>query len=59
MPTLDVPGATLRYESVGEGPLLLGIHGGDGCGEIWRGLSEILKNDFRFVFYDSKCSSSG
>lgn len=53
MPTLKVPGADLHYESVGHGPMLLGIHGGDGSGEIWRGLGEALKDRFTIVFYDS------
>jgi hypothetical protein len=54
MPTLKVPGADLHYEVVGRGPMLLGIHGGDGSGEIWRKLSEELKDRFTVVFYDRK-----
>lgn len=52
MPTLQVPGADLHYEAVGNGPMLLAIHGGDGSGEIWRGFSEALKDRFTVVFYD-------
>lgn len=52
MPTLKVPGVDLHYETVGNGPMLLAIHGGDGSGEIWRGFSEALKDRFTVVFYD-------
>ena len=54
MPTLKVHGADLRYETVGDGPMLLAIHGGDGSGEIWRRFSEALKDRFTIVFYDRK-----
>lgn len=56
MPALEVPGATLHYEAVGEGPMLLAIHGGGGEGEIWRAFSEQLKNRYTVVFYDRKPS---
>lgn len=55
MPTLKVPGADLHYETVGDGPMLLAIHGGDGSGEIWRGFSEALKDRFTIVLYDRTC----
>jgi hypothetical protein len=55
MPTLIVPGADLHYEVVGNGPMLLAIHGGDGSGEIWRGFSEGLQDRFTVVFYDRTC----
>lgn len=58
MPTLKVSGADLHYEVVGDGPMLLAIHGGDGSGEIWRGFSEGLKDRFTVVFYDRTCFSS-
>ena len=35
MPTLKVPGADLNYQTVGDGPMLLAIHGGDGSGETF------------------------
>ena len=54
MPTLKVPGADLNYQTVGDGPMLLAIHGGDGSGEIWRKFSEALKDRFTIVFYDRK-----
>ena len=54
MPTLQVTGADLHYEVVGNGPMLFAIHGGDGSGEIWRGFSEALKDRFLVVFYDRK-----
>jgi pimeloyl-ACP methyl ester carboxylesterase len=52
MPILKVPGADLHYKTVGQGPLLLAIHGGDGSGDIWRGFSEALKDRFTVVTYD-------
>lgn len=52
MPALEVPGATLHYEAVGEGPMLLAIHGGGGEGQIWRAFSEELKHRYTVVFYD-------
>lgn len=52
MPELEVPGAGLHYEAVGSGPMLLGIHGGDGSGNIWKFLGEELKDRFTVVFYD-------
>ena len=52
MPTLKVPGADLHYQTVGDGPMLLAIHGGDGSGEVWRRFSEALKDRYTVVFYD-------
>jgi pimeloyl-ACP methyl ester carboxylesterase len=57
MPSLEVPGAHLHYQAVGEGPMLLCIHGGNGSGEIWRAFSGELQDRFMVVFYDRMFSS--
>jgi pimeloyl-ACP methyl ester carboxylesterase len=57
MVSLKVDGAQLHHEVLGKGPLLLCIHGGDGSGEIWRGMAEILKEHFAVVIYDRKHNS--
>lgn len=56
MPELNVPGASLHYEVIGDGPVLLCIHGGNGSGDKWRGVGEALKGRFRVAFYDRKLS---
>ena len=52
MTYLEVPGASLYYESVGQGPMLLCISGGDGSCESWRGFAEFLKDHFTVVMWD-------
>jgi pimeloyl-ACP methyl ester carboxylesterase len=54
MPYLDVDGANLFYETVGSGPLFLCIHGGNGSGEIWKGLAGELKDQYTVVYYDRR-----
>ncbi|KAK4552099.1 hypothetical protein LTR86_010635 [Recurvomyces mirabilis] len=54
MSTLDAPGASIYYESVGKGPLLLCISGGDGTTEIWQGFSEELKDRFTVVSWNRR-----
>ena len=57
MPELSVPGTSLHYEVIGNGPVLLCIHGGNGSGDKWRGVGEALKGRFRVAFYDRKLFS--
>lgn len=52
MTYLEVPGASLYYESVGEGPLLLCISGADGSCEIWRGFQQCFEEQVQVVCYD-------
>lgn len=54
MPTLDVPGAILHYESLGDGPMLLCISGANGSLEIWKPLAMQLRKTFKVVFYDRR-----
>lgn len=52
MPNLDVEGATLYYETVGDGPVLLCVTGASGTLEFWQPLAEKLKDTFTVVRYD-------
>ena len=54
MASLDVSAATLYYETVGSGPVLLCIAGALGSVEPFRGLAEILKDHFTVALYDRK-----
>lgn len=54
MPELEVPGATLHYQVVGRGPVLLTISGANGSYEIWQPLSHHLKEHFTTVSYDRR-----
>jgi len=40
MPTLEVNGATIYYETFGSGPLLLLIPGADGRGSVFHNVAE-------------------
>jgi hypothetical protein len=51
MPYFEVPGASLHYETVGNGPVLLCITGAGGA-EFWRAFAEHLKDQFTVVTYD-------
>ena len=54
MPQLEVSGATLYYEIVGSGPILLCISGANGSKEAWHPLAEHLKTHFTVVSYDRR-----
>lgn len=54
MSYLGVPGASLYYETKGQGPLLLCISGADGSCEIWRAFADCLKDKFTVVMWDRK-----
>ncbi|KIW05680.1 uncharacterized protein PV09_03543 [Verruconis gallopava] len=54
MPTLNLPGADLYYETVGSGPLLLCISGANGNYEIWKPLAIQLKKFFTVAMYDRR-----
>ncbi|KAF2269968.1 alpha/beta-hydrolase [Lojkania enalia] len=51
---LDVPGASLYYETVGKGPLLLFISGGNGAADIWRSIAMILSLNYKVAYYDRR-----
>jgi pimeloyl-ACP methyl ester carboxylesterase len=52
MSYLEVPAASLYYETVGQGPLLLCISGATGDVDVWKPLAEALKDKFTVVMYD-------
>ncbi|KAJ9638676.1 hypothetical protein H2204_004152 [Knufia peltigerae] len=51
---VKVEEARLYYETVGSGPLILCVHGGNGSGDIWKGLAEGLKGQYKVVYYDRR-----
>lgn len=52
MSNLAVDGATLYYETTGDGPMLLCISGGNGDCDIWRRFADALNDHFKVVIYD-------
>ncbi|WP_326688341.1 alpha/beta hydrolase [Streptomyces sp. NBC_01795] len=52
--TLPVPGATLRYEVRGAGPLLLLIAGGSGDGAVFDHVAPALADRFTVASYDAR-----
>ncbi|MCT9093621.1 alpha/beta hydrolase [Streptomyces sp. ASQP_92] len=52
--TLKVPGATLRYEVRGTGPVLLLIAGGGGDAGIFEPVADALADRFTVVTYDPR-----
>ncbi|MBO8193289.1 alpha/beta fold hydrolase [Streptomyces oryzae] len=52
--TLPVPGATLRYEIRGNGPLLLLIPGGAGGSAAFEGVAAALADRFTVASYDPR-----
>ena len=54
MPTLQLPGVDLSYETTGSGPLLLLITGADGRGSVWKPLAQELSATHTVVYYDRR-----
>jgi pimeloyl-ACP methyl ester carboxylesterase len=54
MPQVKVPGATLSYESVGSGPLVLLIHGGIADSSMLKGFAQLLADRHTVVTYDRR-----
>lgn len=54
MSALDVPGARLYYETLGSGPPLLLIPGGNGTAHIFRPIAELLAERFTVITYDRR-----
>ena len=54
MPTLNVPGADIHYDTVGSGPLLLCISGANGSKETWLPLGQHLQTSFTVAYYDRR-----
>ncbi|MER5393036.1 alpha/beta hydrolase [Saccharopolyspora sp. NPDC002686] len=55
--TAEVPGATLHYETRGDGPVLLLIPGGSGDAGIFDVLADDLADQYTVVSYDPRCFS--
>lgn len=54
MPTLEVPGADLHYDTFGSGPALLLITGADGRGSVWHPLAKHLSAHYTVISYDRR-----
>lgn len=52
--TLAVPGATLHYETLGSGPVLLLIPGGAGDAGLYAGMAPELATRYTVVSYDPR-----
>ncbi|MFL2028251.1 alpha/beta hydrolase [Loigolactobacillus zhaoyuanensis] len=54
MSELVLDGATLHYETIGNGPVLIFVPGANGTGDIFRGVAENLKDRYQVVMYDRR-----
>lgn len=54
MPELSVDGASLHYELIGAGPLLLCITGASGSHDIYKPIARFLKDKFTLCIYDRR-----
>lgn len=54
MSRLQVNGANLHYETVGQGPVLLFIPGANGTGDIYTGTAKFLQSRYTVVTYDRR-----
>jgi pimeloyl-ACP methyl ester carboxylesterase len=54
MPTLDVPGAHLYYETFGGGPLLLFIQGAEGRGSVFHDVAKFLSSYYTVACWDRR-----
>ncbi|THX11368.1 alpha/beta-hydrolase [Aureobasidium pullulans] len=54
MPTLEVPGGELHYDTFGSGPVLLLITGADGRGSVWHPLAKHLSAHHTVISYDRR-----
>ncbi|KZP00004.1 alpha/beta-hydrolase [Calocera viscosa TUFC12733] len=54
MPTLDVPGASLFYETHGSGPLFVLVPGGGGSGDSYHPVAAALAAKYTVVTYDRR-----
>ncbi len=54
MSVLQVPGARLHYETVGSGPPLLMIPGGNGTAHIFQPIAQLLAERFTVITYDRR-----
>ena len=54
MPTIDINNTNLYYESSGEGPTMLFVHGLFGDADSWAGQAERFSGRYRCVRYDRR-----
>ena len=54
MPTLQLRGVDLYFETIGSGPLLLLITGADGRGSVWKPLAQELSARYTVTCYDRR-----
>ncbi|MFE7083638.1 alpha/beta hydrolase [Priestia megaterium] len=54
MSYLNVHGANLYYETVGQGPVLILIPGANGTGDIFAGVAKFLQDKYTVVTYDRR-----
>ena len=54
MSNLQVPGATIAYDLLGNGPLILFIAGGGGTAAIYQPIADELKDRFTVLTYDRR-----
>ena len=54
MPTLQLPGVDLHYETLGSGPLLLCVMGAQGNGSAWKSLAQELLSKYTVAYYDRR-----
>ncbi len=48
----EIDGCTLHYTSYGEGPPIVFVHGLGGCGSVWYGIMQTLKDHHHVVALD-------
>jgi pimeloyl-ACP methyl ester carboxylesterase len=54
MPEVETNGVRLHYETQGEGPALVFVHGMCGRGAVWAGQVERLSDEFTCITYDRR-----
>lgn len=54
MPSLELSGAIVHYDSVGDGPLILCISGADGSSSTWSRFAQSLKSIHTVASYDRR-----
>lgn len=54
MSYLNVNGANLYYETVGQGPVIILIPGANGTGDIFAGVAKLLQDKYTVVTYDRR-----
>lgn len=50
--TVNFKGSSIYYKVIGEGPLVLLVHGFGETGNVWQGQADVLKSRFRLIIPD-------